>query len=49
MEDQITINLRALSEEARIKIMWILDQQYNLVEDETNKEAIDILMNFQED
>lgn len=49
MQDQITINLRALDEEARLKIEMILEKQLGLVPDETNEDALDVIRLFKED
>lgn len=48
MEDQITLNLRGLSQEVRNKIEMLLDKQLNAVPDETNEKALDVLRNFNE-
>lgn len=49
MNDEITINLRALYEDQLSKIHNILDESLNDIEDETNEEALNILDRFIEE
>lgn len=48
MKDEITISLRALTEESRKQIEKILDKQLEIIPDETNQEAVYILNQFNE-
>jgi hypothetical protein len=48
MKDEIVINLRALNQEQRDNIYGVIDQACNDVDDETNEEALEILMDFTE-
>jgi len=47
--DEIKINLRALTQKEIDAIAKILDETLNLIEDETNVEALDILQNYVEE
>lgn len=49
MEEEITINLRALTERQRNKIAKVLYQAQNDVEDETNEVALETLQQFVEE
>lgn len=49
MKDTIIINLRALDEDGRNRLEKLLDYQLNIIEDDTNEEALDILRKFKED
>ena len=46
MNDEITINLRALTERQRNNIAKVLDQALNDIEDETNEVALETLQQF---
>lgn len=48
MEDQITINLRALTERQRLVIESAIDQSLNDGEDEINIDALETLQQFTE-
>ena len=48
MKDEITISIRALTEESRKQIEKILDKQLELIPDETNQEAVYTLNQFNE-
>jgi len=48
MQDEITINLRALDKKIRDKIEELLDKQLEGVPDEVNEEALDVLRKFEE-
>ena len=48
MKDEITINLRALTQKEIDAITKILDETLNIIEDETNAEALEILNEYEE-
>ncbi len=49
MKDEITINLRALEGDTRLKLEILLDTQLNGIPDDVNEEALEILRNFDEE
>jgi len=49
MDDEITINLRALTERQRNNIAKVLNQALNDVEDEANGVALETLKQFVEE
>lgn len=49
MDDEITINLKGLDEKGRKEIAVVLDRQQELIEDETNYEALQKITEFKED
>lgn len=46
MNDEITINLRALTENALVRISNIIDEELNAIPNETNEESLDIINEF---
>ena len=48
MKDEITINIRALDEMTREKLERLLDEQLNVIPDDTNDQALEILQQFKD-
>lgn len=49
MQDEVIINLRALSPEIIAKFIRLIDEQLNVVPDDVNEAALETLQNFNED
>ncbi|MGR3218970.1 MAG: hypothetical protein ACUZ8H_04010 [Candidatus Anammoxibacter sp.] len=48
MTDQITINIRALDERTLEKLETLLDEQLNIIPDDTNDQALEDIRQFED-